>query len=190
DHGLRVGLIQELRLVLHETHKPAIYVTHDREEAFALADRLLILHDGMILQEGSSEELFVRPASAWIANFLGLGNLIVGEIVSLEPLLVQTALGVLEAGSGQDDFQAGQPCRLLLRPQDALVVDGQPSMPNLIQMGLRDCIFMGEYYRLDLAAAGMDLQAHSKVAFAPGEVLKVAFLPEKVLCLAERDGKA
>ena len=58
DHTLRTQLIQELRAILHHSQIPVIYVTHDREEAFGLADRLVILHDGVILQQGTPQELF------------------------------------------------------------------------------------------------------------------------------------
>ena len=69
DHKLRVDLIQELRRILHEQEVPAIYVTHDRDEAFALADRLLVLHDGQLLQSGSPSQLYQTPANAWLAGF-------------------------------------------------------------------------------------------------------------------------
>jgi ABC-type Fe3+/spermidine/putrescine transport system ATPase subunit len=86
DHSLRLQLMEELREVLHASRKPAIYVTHDREEAFAVADRLLILHQGVIAQEGTANELYEQPANAWIAGFLGLGNLVPGVVNALDPL--------------------------------------------------------------------------------------------------------
>ena len=78
DHALRVSLISELRQALHASGKPVIYVTHDRDEAFALADRLIILRDGLILQSGEPKALFDHPADAWTAEFLGLGTLVGG----------------------------------------------------------------------------------------------------------------
>ncbi len=95
DHTLRTQLIQELRAILHQSQIPVIYVTHDREEAFGLADRLVILHDGVILQQGSPEELFEQPASAWVAEFLGLGNLVRGAVTQAEPLRIKTAFAEL-----------------------------------------------------------------------------------------------
>lgn len=85
DHALRVQLIAEIRRILKASRKPALYVTHDREEAFALADRLVVLHDGLVIQQGSPRELFDQPASPWLAAFLGLGNLIPGTVLSTEP---------------------------------------------------------------------------------------------------------
>ena len=61
DHSLRVVLLEEIRQTLHQQGMPSIYVTHDREEAFALADRLILLHQGKIVQSGSPQELFHSP---------------------------------------------------------------------------------------------------------------------------------
>ena len=60
DHNLRTELLKELRRRLHESRKPVIYVTHDQEEAFVLADRLLLLHDGLVVQEAAPEIVFVN----------------------------------------------------------------------------------------------------------------------------------
>jgi ABC-type Fe3+/spermidine/putrescine transport system ATPase subunit len=66
DHSLRVILLEEIRQTLHKQGVPSIYVTHDREEAFAIADRLILLHQGKIVQSGSPQELFRFPASIHI----------------------------------------------------------------------------------------------------------------------------
>ena len=58
----------EIRAILHQTGIPAIYVTHDQEEAFALADRLVLLHNGQVEQSGPPQEVYAQPASAWAAR--------------------------------------------------------------------------------------------------------------------------
>ena len=67
DRTLREDLLNELRSILHHTKIPAIYVTHDQEEAFTLADRVLILHDGAILRAGTPAEVWANPESAFVA---------------------------------------------------------------------------------------------------------------------------
>ena len=81
DRALREDLLNELRTILHNTDIPAIYVTHDQEEAFTLADRVLILHDGEIVREGTPADVWANPGSAYVADFLGLGNVLDGEVV-------------------------------------------------------------------------------------------------------------
>jgi ABC-type Fe3+/spermidine/putrescine transport system ATPase subunit len=80
DRTLREDLLDELRAILHRTSIPAIYVTHDQEEAFALADRVLILHDGRIVREGTPADVWTNPGSAFVAGFLGLGNILAGKV--------------------------------------------------------------------------------------------------------------
>ena len=94
DRALRDHLLDELRGILHASGVPAIYVTHDQEEAFAIADRIVLLHDGQIVQEGAPVDVFAHPASGWVANFLGLGNVIEGKW--LGDGRVETLLGVLD----------------------------------------------------------------------------------------------
>ncbi len=81
DRALREKLMDELRSILHHTGIPAIYVTHDQEEAFTIADKVILLHDGQIAQAGTAPEVFAKPASGWVASFLGLGNVVEGQVV-------------------------------------------------------------------------------------------------------------
>jgi len=80
DRTLREGLLNELRSILHQTNIPAVYVTHDQEEAFAIADRILILHNGEIVRDGTPVDVWANPGSAYVARFLGLGNVFEGEV--------------------------------------------------------------------------------------------------------------
>src|SRR5512147_1293270 len=76
DRALKEQVEEELRRILHVTDMPAIYVTHDQEEAFAIADRLILLNQGRVVQSGSPAEVYEHPASPWVARFLGLSNLL------------------------------------------------------------------------------------------------------------------
>lgn len=94
DRSLRSQLLQEIRRVLHGTGTPAIYVTHDQEEAFAIADRLLILETGNFLQNGAPEDVYQNPASIAVAKFFGLSNIIKGELVMVDSQpVVRTEIG-------------------------------------------------------------------------------------------------
>lgn len=72
DRRLREYLITEIREILRSSGVPAIYVTHDHAEAFALAQRVMLLNEGKIVQRGSPDEIKAHPASAWAAEFLGV----------------------------------------------------------------------------------------------------------------------
>jgi ABC-type Fe3+/spermidine/putrescine transport system ATPase subunit len=99
DRNLRAQLMSELRRILHASGVPAIYVTHDQEEAFTLADRVLLLHDGKIVLSGKPERVWSDPGSVWAAQFLDAGNVVEGTIISIKPpYRVETPVGIFELG--------------------------------------------------------------------------------------------
>lgn len=181
DHTLRMQLSLELRKVLHESQKPVIYVTHDREEAFSLADRLLILHDGRILQDGTPQELFEKPCNAWVAEFLGLGTLVPGEVSAGSPPQVKTALGSFPLAENGFECEPGQSCTVLLRPEDAIISPGYAVESSQVRAAIRDSVFMGDYYRLDMEADGVVFQARDVEARDIGEVVNVSWQKALVL---------
>src|SRR5450759_3309675 len=97
DRNLREQLMDELRRILQASGVPAIYVTHDQEEAFTLADRVLLLHDGGIVRSGTPEQVWNDPESVWAAQFLDAGNVIAGIILATtRPLKIATSAGDFE----------------------------------------------------------------------------------------------
>jgi len=97
DRSLREQLTGELRRILRETGIPAIYVTHDQEEAFSLGQRVLLLHEGQIVCSGTPEQVWSDPGSVWAARFLNAGNVLTGLIkAGSHPTKVETSIGSLE----------------------------------------------------------------------------------------------
>lgn len=78
DRALRQELLEELRRLLQASGIPALYVTHDQEEAFKIADRIALLHGGHIVRQGTPSQIWAKPASPWAATFLGLGSVLEG----------------------------------------------------------------------------------------------------------------
>ncbi len=183
DRALREQLSHELRRILRETGIPAIYVTHDQEEAFAIADRLILLHDGAILQSGPPHEFFRHPRNAWVAGFFGLGNLVSGTVAGLEPLTLTTPLGLFEAHSDNPPPQVGEHRTLLFRPGDARPVANLAD--NTISGVVVDQVFQGENYRLTLTLNKEipSFEIFVKEPAAIGAEIKIYFDPDDVLCL-------
>lgn len=96
DRTLRERIVPELRELFVRLQITAVYVTHDQEEAFTVADQMVILRDGTIVQTGTPEQVWSSPANAWAARFLGFSNIIGVEV----------AAGVATAPWGT--FQAGE----------------------------------------------------------------------------------
>ncbi|HNT73604.1 MAG TPA: ABC transporter ATP-binding protein, partial [Anaerolineae bacterium] len=82
DRALRERLLEELPIILRRVGVTAITVTHDQEEAFALADRVILLNGGRVAQSGTPEAVYDAPADAWVARFLGLDNLFPAQVTA------------------------------------------------------------------------------------------------------------
>lgn len=145
DRTLREDLLNELRSILHQTNIPAIYVTHDQEEAFAIADRILILHGGEIVREGAPADVWANPESAIVARFLGLGNVLDGEVIEVKngKWRVESSFGVFIVDCAHE-HQKGDRVHLLVRPN--AVNEGS----NIIQGVVTDAIFQQDRYKVSL----------------------------------------
>jgi ABC-type Fe3+/spermidine/putrescine transport system ATPase subunit len=171
DRTLREDLLNELRRILHQANIPAIYVTHDQEEAFTLADRLLILHEGRIIREGTPAEVWADPQSLYVAGFLGLGNVMAGRVTS-ENGEVGTPFGVFTVSCARG-LRSGDTVHLLARPLPA----DEEVESNIIQGIVSDVIFQQDRFKVTLDNGFyLYLQAPAKV----GEEIQV---PVKVECL-------
>jgi molybdate/tungstate transport system ATP-binding protein len=93
DARSRAGLREELGAFLRSAAIPAIFVTHDPEEACTLADRAAVMRDGAIVQQGDMEAVFRRPAAPWIARFVGVDNMLAGRIVARSAVGCRVAVG-------------------------------------------------------------------------------------------------
>jgi len=124
DRGLREHLLPELRQILQALGQTAIYVTHDQEEAFAIADRIIVMRAGEIQQIGAPTEIYARPSSAYVARFLGLTNILIGtpEVAAEQHGVRLLAAGWQPLANGTRQPPAGHaPISVLLRPTGATI---------------------------------------------------------------------
>jgi iron(III) transport system ATP-binding protein len=117
DVELREDLAREVRGILKSENITAILVTHDQHEAFAMADSIGVMQHGRLQQWDSGYNLYHRPATPFVANFIGQGVLLDGEVI--DNLHVRTELAILE-GAIPDGCLAGSPVLVLVRPDDIL----------------------------------------------------------------------
>lgn len=115
DASLRQSMREEVREILREANTTTIFVTHDQEEALRLADKLVVMADGSVLQQGSPEDVYRHPASLSVAQFLGEVNILSGE-ASLNT--VETAIGRLPLTSNS----LTGPVDVVLRPEDVTLI--------------------------------------------------------------------
>ncbi len=121
DAQLRVEMRREIRRIVKENGLTGIYVTHDQEEALAMADRMAVLTRGKIGQIGTPEQIYRAPRSADVANFIGETNLIGGEAIETRDgfTLAKTAAGPLVGRVTNPDWSPapGEAVRLSIRPE-------------------------------------------------------------------------
>ncbi|MCL4535240.1 MAG: ABC transporter ATP-binding protein [Bacteroidetes bacterium] len=125
DTPTREALVEELKGVLQETRTTTVFVTHDRTEALRLSDRVAVLHNGHLLQTGTTEEVFNRPASHEVAAFVGVETILPGRIIA-----AQDGVATVEVADGRalavaSELPAGMRVLVCIRPEDVtLYADG------------------------------------------------------------------
>ncbi len=183
DRSLREQLIEELHELLHAIGIPAIYVTHDQDEAFAMADRLLLLHDGKIVQEGKPEDIYRNPTSEWVAKFLGLSNLVKGTVENEEPFQLKTEMGEFQIKCNRQNLKQGAKVTLLLKPDSALLVK-KTTEKNCLQGKVTDSLFRGSGYLVRLLLDHyIKLEFLLEKPYPKGETITLLIDTQKVLCL-------
>lgn len=148
DRAMRERLMVEIRQILKRVGLTAIYVTHDQTEAFAIADRVVVMNHGRIEQDSRPETLFRRPATAFVARFLGFENLL--PAASLGRDRYRTTLGEWPIAA-ENSIPAGQSVVLLVRPEAAAFTP----QPESIELAGRVTghTFRGRYYQVTFQSA-------------------------------------
>ncbi|NJN17201.1 MAG: ABC transporter ATP-binding protein [Oscillochloris sp.] len=179
DRELRERLQDELRAILRQVQITALYVTHDQLEAFALADQVVLLRAGLIVQTGAPTVLYRRPADLWAARFLGMRNTVAG--VYRGAGMVETGLGMLR-GTVVQEPPIDTAAQVVIAP-DAGVTGANI---NRVVVGLENPLFLGRLTRYRARHANgisLDLELEAP-AEQLGATAEIALQPERVLIYA------
>ena len=196
DRKLREELVDELRTIIRRVGVTTIFVTHDQSEAFALADHVVVMRAGRVEQDGSPQEVYGRPANAFVAGFLGFHNLLAGRITP-DGVAVDTALGRLPLAAQPAVETLAGPYSVLIRPDAGVIVqhtdeDAAGYVDGVVVTGS----FRGGIYRMQFApdAPGapvllFDLPTSGSRALPmSGERLRLGIQKESVLLVAGQQG--
>lgn len=149
DAKIRIELRRNLKAIQRQLGIAAIFVTHDQEEAFDLADRVGIMSFGRLIEVGAPEELYQRPRTEFVASFLGSANLLLGKVDSRG-----VSVGQLHFPIQQEIQETGQERRVqvLFRPEDVALAPEPEALncPRLGQAEVEEVSFGGAYERLRL----------------------------------------
>ena len=138
DPFLRESLRAEVAEIIRPLGVTVLLVTHDREEAFTLADRIALMRDGSVVQEGTAEELYFAPATRWAAEFVGAANVLSGRIVAGR---VETAIGTFPANGASLRSDA----QVLVRPE---LLELEPSPAGAGEVVAREFRGHDVFYRV------------------------------------------
>jgi len=151
DAQTRVHLRREIKALLRKVNVPAIFITHDQEEALELGDRIAVINVGHIEQIGTPYEVYTNPATEYVATFLGAANLLPG-VIKGNNVEVGPALLPLRMDAGK--FADGQEVKVVFRPEDVSLTKTAdiPSGHSCIANGIvEEKSFVGAYERVTLS---------------------------------------
>jgi spermidine/putrescine ABC transporter ATP-binding subunit len=190
DAKLREEMRFEIRDVVTRLGITAVYVTHDQEEALALSDRIAIMNRGRIEQLGTPEDIYARPASRFVAEFVGLSTFLEGvvEAVSAAGMRVLVGGGVVTVpvlpGS-----TPGQRALLFVRPNEVeLLPTDAPESPDALRATVEAATYLGDRmdYRLRLQGGlALRVQRGDGPRLGPGAALRLRLPPGRLRAIAE-----
>ncbi|MGH7307946.1 MAG: ABC transporter ATP-binding protein [Candidatus Rokuibacteriota bacterium] len=193
DAKIRLRLRGELRKIQQDLGITAIHVTHDQEEALSIADRIAVMREGRIEQIGAPEEIYAVPHTDFVADFIGVCNLLAGRVLSADAGVVEWEGERLRARlAGRAD---GQPITLAVRPEKLLLMAGPggSATANRLDGVVEVITFLGPVVRVEVAVHGRPLwvdvshvQARTLERKKP---VTLAFAPDDCVVLAATAGR-
>jgi putative spermidine/putrescine transport system ATP-binding protein len=184
DAKLRLEMRAEIRRIHNELGATTIYVTHDQDEALSLADRIVVLRDGVIRQVGTPKELYEAPSYLDVADFMGFRNKLQGTVVANEnSRVILDVEGARISGVARESLSVGSSAYAAIRPDDLVV--GEPGQ-NAISVIIDSIEYRGrEFVGLAHSAGGLDFVFRSHRPFEPGATIHLTADDERVLVFAE-----
>jgi spermidine/putrescine ABC transporter ATP-binding subunit len=150
DKKLREEMQIELRILQQQVGITFVFVTHDQEEALTLSDRIAVMSEGRILQNAPPREIYERPRSRAVADFIGQMNLLDGVVASVDEQISvsSSALGLVSVGSNNQTVRAGDAVTLAVRPENLSLSD--IPIPGGLAVTLKASAYFGDttYYRV------------------------------------------
>jgi len=171
DRKLRESMQLEVRRLQRRLGLTTVFITHDQEEALVLSDRIAVMDGGTIRQIGAPDEIYDRPADAFVAQFIGESNLLVGEIAAPDRVLLDDGTSVTVRGLGGGRGRV----RLLVRPEK-MAID---SATNRFTGTVVEAVYLGEAHKLRVRVGeGVELMVRGHHAVSAGATVTVGFAPE------------
>ena len=192
DAKLRRELQVELKSIQREIGITFVYVTHDQEEALTMSDRMAVMSGGQVEQLGTPRDVYEQPATAFVADFLGVSNLMLGSSTGNGRVTV----GGVELAASQGDVGLAGPVRLTIRPERVEVEPAGVAGPNRLGANVERLVYLGSTTQVLLRLPGGDLlqalvtNAGRPLPYDQGEQVAAHLPAEALRVLAAHDVEA
>ncbi|HSB80433.1 MAG TPA: ABC transporter ATP-binding protein [Candidatus Methylomirabilis sp.] len=194
DANLRVQMRAEITRLQRDLQQTVVFVTHDQEEAMSISDRIMVMNQGRILQTGTPTEIYERPATEFVARFVGVVNFLDGSLRAgaSGSTTVATRLGPLAIRSANGRFGPGDRVFLVVRPEAVRLGPYEETVgPNRLPGTIESAVYTGSLVRYTVNVGGTRLAVdlsdpRHTPAFVAGDRVTV-ILPEDPHLLSETD---
>ena len=193
DARVRLRLRDEIKTLQRRLGVTTVMVTHDQEEALAMADRIVVMNRGRVEQIGTPTEVYGRPATAFVADFVGEMNMLEAVVVAAD----RARVGALTLSCERLNQRApGERVRLGLRPEEVRIRGIAPGAPNAISVSVASLDFLGAFWRATLRSpaeqtfllrSDFSVNAMRDLDIRVGQTLTVALPPEILRVFAGDD---
>ena len=187
DAKVRVSLRDEIRSIQKELGITTVFVTHDQEEALSISDRIVVMYGGKAEQVGTPFEIYNRPATKFVANFVGTLNVLEGTVTDASAGKVKVGAGEVLLKGKLNGSKAGDTLSLALRPE-AISLGKQAGRDATLGGEISEVSFLGSVIRVrvGLGKDAVSLDTFNSPASPPprvGEKAEISFSPDDVLVL-------
>ncbi len=181
DLKLRKDMQLELKNIQQALGITFVYVTHDQEEALTMSDTIVVMHNGVVLQQGTPQDIYNEPQNAFVADFIGESNIIDG--IMHEDRLVSFCNHKFECVDV--GFSKDENVDVVIRPEDLKVVDADKGQLCGI---VKSCIFKGVHYEMCVLANEHEFLVHSTLASEPGTMVGLCVIPFDIHIMHKEEG--
>lgn len=191
DAKVRVRLRDEMRSLQQRLGVTTVMVTHDQEEALAMADRIVVMNHGVVEQVGTPQEIYRRPATPFVADFVGHMTFLDAVVTGPSSVRVDELELLVDH---RNDLPVGTRVRLAMRPEEVKVRALTDDTPNRFEAEVRDLSFLGAFCRAHLTpaksrttdiCADFSANAMRDLAIEPGSTMAIAFPPQSLHVFAK-----
>ncbi|MGN6142778.1 MAG: ABC transporter ATP-binding protein [Mesorhizobium sp.] len=187
DAKVRVSLREEIRSIQKELGITTIFVTHDQEEALSISDRIAVMYGGKAEQVGAPFEIYNRPATRFVANFVGTLNVLEGTVTDASAGTVRVASQDVALKGKLDGSRTGDTLSLALRPE-AIALGARPGHDSKLAGEIADVHFLGSVIRVRVGVGGkqISLDTFNNSSTPPpvvGDKTEISFSSGDVLVL-------